>query len=62
VHLDEHVVAADVGDRLVFEPKAGLWLFFEEGAHWLREQAAEGFRSKPSDLAPLILACSVATL
>ena len=33
VHLHEHVIGADLGDRLLFEPKARLRLFLDEGAH-----------------------------
>ena len=33
VHFDQHVVGADLGDRLLFEPEAGLRLFLDEGAH-----------------------------
>ena len=39
VHFHQHVVGADLGDRLILEPQARLRLFLDEGAHGLSEGA-----------------------
>jgi hypothetical protein len=55
--LDQRVIGDDLRNWLVFEPPTRLRLFLDEAACvGLREQAAQGFRSKSSDLAPLNLA------
>jgi hypothetical protein len=38
VHLHQHVLGPDLGNRLLRQPEAGFRLFFDEGAHGTRQQ------------------------
>ena len=46
VDLHQHVVGADLGDRLLFEPEARLRLFLDEGAHAAWRVGGGGFAVK----------------